>query len=199
MMVYIHLLAIGTYAKLLYSAVQSESSEMNIFGNTVANRPYLWRLIVLFLLMTQLLGCRDDSQDELVTKPAPWWSTQEPDARVGMDEFYGADCAITRVSSHNGDPAAEVIFKVPYQLLSSCKESGTEALVFDGEYLIFSICHMRIGAGSCVNSRFRTADFVHWQEEIGITWIKGEQYEAWRRLGSTSTKADAVKKIIKRQ
>ena len=53
------------------------------------------------------------------------------------------------------------------------------------------------GAGSKTGERYRSENFTDWEEYIGITWVDGEEYEAWRKLGSTSSKADSRKKVVR--
>ena len=126
--------------------------------------------------------------------PVPWWESSKPDVVIGNDEFYTRHCAITQVTNKGGIKTASVIFKVPYSLLATCENKGP--LQYDGEYIIFSVCEMTFGAGGC-GGRYRSSDFKLWEEYFGVTWINSEEYEAWRKVGSTSSKADSVKKVVK--
>ena len=127
--------------------------------------------------------------------PVPWWESSKPDVVIGNDEFYTRHCAITQVTNKDGIKTASVIFKVPYSLLATCENKGP--LQYDGEYIIFSVCEMTFGAGGCGGGRYRSSDFKLWEEHFGVTWINSEEYEAWRKVGSTSSKADSVKKVVK--
>lgn len=129
------------------------------------------------------------------TTEQQWWQKIKPNVQIGDFEYYAGDCAILQVNTTEGAASAKTIFKVSTYGFSFCKNRATP-LIYDGEFLIFSVCETDFGAGSCGGGRYRSADMTNWQEDIGITWIKGEQYEAWRNLGSTSSKADAVKKIV---
>ena len=150
---------------------------------------------LVFILMacaTLILGCGEVETEPL---PLPWWASVAPDIIIGNDEFYAGTCSITRVT-HNGDVKTErVIFEVPYGFSATCHNNG--ALQYDGEYIILNVCEMSFGAGGCSGGRYRSADFELWEEYIGVTWINSEEYEAWRKVGSTSSKADSVKKVVK--
>jgi hypothetical protein len=116
---------------------------------------------------------------------------------IGGDAFYGQPCSVTRVSDVSSTPTERVIFEVPYRPLTYCKESkaGKNYLEQDGAYIILRVDRQTLGAGSWTAERYRSADFETWEEYIGVTWKNGEEYEAWRRLGSTSSKADSLKKV----
>lgn len=133
---------------------------------------------------------------EKTTAPLYWWQKRKPDIVVGEFEYYAGTCKILEVDTTIDNPSSTTVFEVPTSVLSQC-QNRLPALTYDGEYLIFSVCKMSFGAGGCGRGRYRSADTINWQEDIGITWIKGEQYEAWRNLGSNSSKADAVKKVTK--
>lgn len=142
-----------------------------------------------------------------------WWHTATADLVVEGVRYYVRQCAIFTVPSAGqagaGDNSnvdmdqqalissisASEIFSVSVSAFSSCQPKSTP-LVYDGEYIIFNVCEMAFGAGGCGGGRYRSADDINWEEYIGITWIKGEQYEAWRTVGSTSSKADSVKKVV---
>ena len=79
--------------------------------------------------------------------------------------------------------------------MSVCTDKQSQ-LNFDGTYLTVKICRTTFGAGGCGVEKYRTKDFENWQEYIGITWLDSEQYEAWRQLGSNSSKADEITKIV---
>lgn len=155
-------------------------------------------LISLLTLITYLMAC---GETELVAKnsepsPLPWWSTVSP-VLIEGDAYYGGPCSITRVSNENDGASVAVIFEVPARLFTYClnREPAKNYLSYDGEYIILKVDRQTIGAGSSTAERYRSADFSSWQEYIGVTWLDGEAHEAWRNLGSTSSKADAVKKI----
>lgn len=79
--------------------------------------------------------------------------------------------------------------------MTKCK-ARDQALTHDGKYIIFNVCEIAYGAGGCGGGRYRSKDNKNWEEYIGVTWLKGEQYEAWRKVGSTSSKADSIKKVV---
>ena len=83
----------------------------------------------------------------------------------------------------------------PTRPLSVCTDKQSQ-LNFDGTYLTVKICRTAFGAGGCGVEKYRTKDFENWQEYIGITWHENEQYEAWRQLGSNSSKADDITKVV---
>ncbi|PMN94298.1 hypothetical protein [Enterovibrio norvegicus] len=156
--------------------------------------------IPLFLLAV-LAGCGKHEADtpKEASKPIPWWQNLEPDVVIGTDAFYAGKCAIVRVEDIDSTSPETTTFRVPSRPLASCENwtGEGEPLKHDGEYIILSVCQMSFGAGGCAVERYRSADFAHWEEHIGVTWINGEEYEAWRTLGSTSSKADSVKKVKK--
>ncbi len=63
--------------------------------------------------------------------------------------------------------------------------------------MLFLSIRQTFGAGSWTGERFRSADFKSWEEYIGVTWVNSEEYEAWRKVGSTSSKADSRKKVVR--
>lgn len=148
--------------------------------------------LVLMACATLILGC-----DRVERKPVqiPWWEPLKPDITIGNDEFYTGSCSITRVTNHGDVKTERVIFEVPYSFLATCH--NRDSLQYDGEYIILNVCEMTIGAGGCGRQRYRSADFKLWEEYIGVTWINSEEYEAWRKVGSTSSKADSVKKVVR--
>ncbi|MDD1795023.1 hypothetical protein LRP50_17985 [Enterovibrio sp. ZSDZ42] len=158
-------------------------------------------LVAVFVVVTtsQLTGCdkRENERQMDVSKPIPWWQPLEPDVVIGNHEFYAGKCSITRVQAFDGVASEIDVFRAPSRPLASCSpwKGDGASLRHDGEYLILSVCQMAFGAGGCAVERYRSADFKHWEEHIGVTWINGEEYEAWRTLGSTSSKADSVKKV----
>lgn len=139
-----------------------------------------------------ILGCVEVENEPV---PTPWWADLEPDIILGNDEFYAGSCSITRVTNNSGVKTVNVIFEVPYSFLTTCTNIGS--LQYDGEYIILNVCKITFGAGGCGGGRYRSADFELWEEYIGVTWINSEEYEAWRKVGSTSSKADSVKKVVK--
>ncbi len=86
-----------------------------------------------------------------------------------------------------------VLFTPAIRPLSTCRGSS---VVQDGEFVVFRLGRQSFGAGAAVWERFRMDGTGLWQEEIGITWINHEKYEAWRNVGSKSDKADSVKKVV---
>ena len=159
-------------------------------------------IIFLALIFTQITSCGAFKKDDVDASDASastqlWWQTKKPDLIINEYQYFLSTCAITQVNK-KGDPKTEkVIFKAPYRLLASCHNDfrNGESLRYDGEYMMLDVCQSTFAAGSCNFEQYRSADFENWQEYIGVTWRKGEQYEAWRKLGSTSAKADYVKKI----
>lgn len=141
---------------------------------------------------TLILGCGEVKKEPL---RIPWWEPLKPDIIIGNDEFYAGNCSITRVTNDGDVKTERVIFEVPHSFLATCH--NRDSLQYDGEYIILDVCEMSFGAGGCGGERYRSADFELWEEYIGVTWINSEEYEAWRKIGSTSSKADSVKKVIK--
>lgn len=158
-------------------------------------------ILIMVLMAILLSGCGKHEADtpKEVSKPIPWWQPLEPDVVVGSDAFYAGNCAILRVKTIDGITSDTVVFDAPSRLLATCEnwEGEGKPLQYDGEYIILSVCQMSFGAGGCAVERYRSADMENWEEYIGVTWINGEEYEAWRTLGSTSSKADSVKKVEK--
>lgn len=160
-------------------------------------------LLGLMASTALLTGCdlleRRSVEVEKQTAPAPWWEPLEPDVIIDGDEFYAGTCSITQVTDVDGVKTGEEIFKVPSRFLADCVNSGRgkEVLGYDGEYIILRVCQTTFGAGGCGGDSYRSADFENWEEHIGVTWINGEEYEAWRKVGSKSSKADSVKKVVR--
>lgn len=150
--------------------------------------------LTVFLITCQITACSQSEITEEKPESPAWWQDLTPDLVIGSDTFYVRSCAITQVKTSNGIASDHIIFEVPLDYLTSC-DSGEHPLIYDGEYITLTVCKMAFATGGCSGGRYRSADFEHWQEDIGITWIKGEEYEAWRILGSTSSKADFVKKV----
>ncbi len=158
------------------------------------NSTQCWLVFVVCASLST--GCGEPNV-ETVTSPSiiPWWQSLEPDVKIGQDDFYAGTCSITQVSHAAGIETARVIFEIPSRMLKTCENRGP--LQFDGEYIILSVCEMSFGAGGCAGGRYRSADFELWEEYIGVTWINSEEHEAWRKVGSTSSKADSVKKVVR--
>ena len=161
----------------------------------------LHNLRVLFFVIiaaTHLIACSESTLlDDKPDLPAPWWQDVPP-IIIDGDQFYGAPCTVTRVSNNDaGSPSAVIIFTVPSQLMTTCaqREPKRNYLEYDGEFIILHVDRQTFGAGSWTAERFRSADFTHWQQYIGVTWVNGEEYEAWRNVGSKSAKADSIKKV----
>ncbi len=158
-------------------------------------------LIAAATLLLLLTACGENTKDSGESadghKLKEWWVSRVPDLVIEKDEFHVRDCSITHVATSADTRTAEAIFKVPSRLLTVCENSKSEEnpLQFDGQFIILGVCQTTLGAGGCAGERYRSADFENWEEYIGITWIEGEKYEAWRRMGSTSSRADSVKKV----
>lgn len=158
---------------------------------------------VLPVAAALLTGCEfyksGSVESEKEVAPIAWWESLEPDVTINGDEFYAGTCSITRVTGSGDEKTAEVIFKVPSRLFTQCTNSGRgkKVLDYDGEYIILRVCEIAYGAGGCGGDSYRSADFENWEEHIGVTWINGEEYEAWRKVGSKSSKADSVKKVVR--
>ncbi|MGJ8483147.1 hypothetical protein ACSFVZ_03875 [Pseudoalteromonas sp. SYSU M81236] len=121
---------------------------------------------------------------------------KQPDLIIDNAEFYLNSCqSLSGVFNDAGKITSRVIVTFPTRLMSYCSEERTQ-LSYDGTYLTVKLCRTAFAAGGCGLERYRSKDFQHWQEYIGITWVNNEQYEAWRLLGSSSTKADEINKVI---
>ncbi len=160
------------------------------------NMSSLRTLFFVILCAFQIAGCEQGDVEVAAeeVESAPWWSSLPADVIIGDAAFYARSCSITQVETLNAVATAKVVFSVPNGLLSSC-DNSENPLTYDGKYLILNVCQVPFAAGGCAGGRYRSADLEHWEEYIGVTWIKREQYEAWRKLGSTSSKADFVKKL----
>ncbi len=149
----------------------------------------------------QVSGCGENTvgpaKKHATLAQKAWWASRPPDVTIDGDEFHTKDCSITRVSTTAESSHAQTLFTVPARLLTVCEStrSGEKPLRYDGKHLILSVCQTTFGAGGCAVEHYRSADYEHWEEYIGVTWINGEQYSAWRKLGSTSSKADSVEKV----
>ena len=153
-------------------------------------------LLILYLNMIQLVACSDKALVQTSSAKAFWWSTLSPNIVISNNEFYVKPCeSITRVIDQNGVKTANIILKVPPRLFTNCQYNRTNQLQYDGQYLTFNMCRTAMGAGGCNTERFRSTDFIHFEEYIGITWLNSEQYEAWRIVGSKSSKADSITKV----
>lgn len=154
------------------------------------------------VLLSLLVGCSggektiDPSED--VSLASPWWQ-KVPPITLGEEAFYGKPCSVIRVRDDSGIKSEQVIFTVPSRLLTYCAKAqpNKNYLEYDGEYIILHVDRQTAGAGSWTGERFRSADFESWEEYIGVTWVKGEEYEAWRAVGSTSSVADSRKKVVR--
>lgn len=161
-----------------------------------------FRVVALLSLFSLLGSCSDGDQPaspaEDTSMTAPWWQYVQP-ITIEDEEFYGRPCSVTRVSDDSGIKSGEVIFKVPSRLLTYCAKSKPKKnyLEYDGSYIVLHVDRQTAGAGSWTGERYRSADFENWEEYIGVTWVKGEQYEAWRVVGSSSSKADSRTKVVR--
>ncbi|XQW83413.1 hypothetical protein ACOYR1_09575 [Thalassotalea piscium] len=159
--------------------------------------------IILVFSAFLFIGCENDKSATLHEKDPSipqWWTNVKPIV-IGDSEFYGSTCSVVQVKrDQTGIKSVNVIFTAPVRLFTYCfkSEYGKNYLEFDGEYIILNVVRQTTGAGASTGERYRSANFSVWEEYIGVTWIKGEEYEAWRKLGSHSTKADSRKKVIKK-
>jgi len=155
--------------------------------------------LLSIIFLTACLKSRPATKDvELPTPQIPWIDTVEPIV-INGDEFFGEACSVIQVSKSNtGVKTTKTIFKAPSRILTPCPKStrGFNYLDYDGEYVILNVSRQTIGAGSHTGERYRSKDFINWEEYIGITWRNSEEYEAWRKVGSTSSKADSIKKVL---
>lgn len=150
------------------------------------------------LIFLSLLSACPAEPPKPELKPSKAWYESITPITINGDEYYGQACSVTRVRNNNGVKTAEQIFTAPGKLITSCRSSipGANYLDYDGEYIILNVSRQTFGAGSQTGERFRSKDFLNWQEYIGITWKNSEEYEAWRNVGSTSSKADSIKKVV---
>lgn len=149
-------------------------------------------LLILMACVTLMFGCVEKKKEPI---QIPWWKPLKPDVVIGQHEFYAGTCSITQVTNTGNIKTEKIIFEAPYSSFATCSNRGP--LQYDGEYIILDVCIMSFGAGGCGGGRYRSADFEQWEEHIGVTWINSEEYEAWRKVGSTSSKADSVKRVVK--
>ena len=158
---------------------------------------YFRALVFLLICSIQLVGCGDSKVVANKIFPSPWWVSIKP-IIINGDEFYGRPCSVTRIYHDAGVNSAKKIFDVPSRIFTYCtkRKPGKNYLEYDGVYIILHVDRQTAGAGSRTGERYRSADFRSWEEYIGVTWVNGEEYEAWRRLGSTSSKADSRKKVV---
>lgn len=158
-------------------------------------------LFLIIVCITLVTGCRESevAVSEKETLVLPWWASVEPIV-IGDKAFYGEACSVTQVISNDlGIKSASVIFSVPAKLFTYCSNNkpNHNYLEFDGEYIILNVDRQTVGAGSWTGERYRSADFTTWEEYIGVTWVERVEYEAWRKVGSISSKADSIKKVIR--
>jgi hypothetical protein len=160
-------------------------------------------LTLLFIIFcaTQVTACNKFTANEKIEESpeAIWWHTVEPIV-IGSSEFYGSTCSVLEVTKLNdGTISQRTIFSAPSKFLTYCAKNkpGRNYLEYDGEYIILNVNRQTAGSGSWTAERYRSANFSAWQEYIGVTWREGEQYEAWRNVGSTSSKADSRKKVVR--
>jgi len=118
--------------------------------------------------------------------------------KVGDLQYFSKGCSVFTIKQVAGKESLVNIFSVPKQFMGTCKNLE-DGFSYDGEYIVLKVCQMAFGAGGCGGGRYRyrisngnSGD--HWEEYIGVTWRNGEEYEAWRRVGSTSSRADSIKK-----
>ncbi|MAB62393.1 MAG: hypothetical protein HRU18_04045 [Pseudoalteromonas sp.] len=143
-----------------------------------------------FVTALLIVACGDKSQETITTQ------RKQADLTVGSTKFYLNSChSLTGVFNHNDTIKTKVILTLPTRPLSVCNNKQSQ-LNFDGTHLTVKICRTAFGAGGCGVEKYRTTDFENWQEYIGITWHGNEQYEAWRQLGSNSSKADEITKVV---
>jgi hypothetical protein len=142
--------------------------------------------------------CKFQSQRSGHSLVPPWL---EPDLIIDGNEFYAGKCSVSRVVNDDGVKKEQLIFEVPHRVFASCVNSRSgdngSPLQYDGTYIILSVCQTTFCAGSCPGERYRNADFENREEHIGVTRINSEEYEAWRKVGSDSSKADSVKKVVR--
>jgi len=145
------------------------------------------------------MGCSENKEAKKKAPSEPWWAAIQPIV-IGDAEFYGRTCYVIRVTRDEaGVESAWRLFEAPSRMFSYCakSDSATNYLEYDGKYIILQVHRQTAGAGSSTGERYRSADFKSWEEYIGVTWVDSEEYEAWRKVGSTSSKADSIKKVVK--
>ncbi len=163
---------------------------------------HLKNLFLVIVCTSQLMACSENeitaNEKKRASLTIPWWGFVKPIV-INGNEFYGKTCSVTRVINDAGIKSATIIFTVPDRLFTYCSQNDPNKnyLDYDGEYIILHVHRQTVGAGSKTAERYRSADFKSWQEYIGVTWVNGDEYEAWRTLGSKSSKADSRKKVVK--
>ena len=158
-------------------------------------------LLILFICLSQISGCSrsENNVPNNINEALPWWGSVEP-ILIDGDEFFGGPCSVTRVRSNDDEiKLATIIFNVPSKLFTVCAQAqlNKNYLKYDGEYIVLHVDRQTIGAGSWTAERYRSKDFKSWEQYIGVTWRNNEEYEAWRDLGSTSSKADSRTKVVR--
>lgn len=161
------------------------------------------RAFLVAICVTQIIGCSEgkvsESKQKKLSLQVSWWESVQP-ILIDGDSFYGRSCSVTQVSTNDaGIKSGSVIFTVPSRLLTSCAKSKLDKnyLEYDGQHIVLHVDRQTFGAGSRTGEKYRSSDFKSWEEYIGITWVDNEEYEAWRKLGSTSSKADSRKKVMR--
>lgn len=160
-----------------------------------------YSLWMLLLIVSPLLGCSElgsgESNAEETTDLNPWWDSVKPIVIDG-NAFYGRPCSVTKVSKVAGSASAETIFTVPNRLLTYCanSEPNKNYLAQEGEYVVLHVDRQTVGAGAWTAERYRSLDFISWEEYIGVTWVDGVEHEAWRKLGSSSSEADSRTEVV---
>ena len=158
-------------------------------------------LLIIIACISQIVGCSksDNTTPNKEDGPIPWWGSVKPIIMDG-DEFFGGPCSVTRVSSDDaGIKLGKVIFNAPSKLLTTCaqRQPNRNYLTSDGDYIVLHVDRQTFGAGSWTAERYRSKDFMSWEQYIGVTWINSEEYEAWRDLDSKSSKADSRTKVVR--
>lgn len=156
-------------------------------------------ILLIIIYATLAMACSGNKEAKKKALSEPWWTPIQPIV-IGDAEFYGRTCYVIRVTRDEaGVESAWRIFEAPSRMFTYCAKSdpATNYLKYDGEYIILQVHRQTAGAGSSTGERYRSADFKSWEEYIGVTWVNSEEYEAWRRVGSTSSKADSIKKVVK--
>lgn len=163
---------------------------------------YVGIFLLALVCASQILACKENSaasdESDIHLAGIPWQQSVQA-VIVDGDEFYGKTCSVIRVRSNAGTKSTKVIFNAPFKALTSCAKNkfGENYLKFDGKYIVLYVDRQTFGAGSSTGERYRSSDFELWEEYIGVTWIKGEEYEAWRNVGSTSSRADSRTKVVR--
>jgi len=133
----------------------------------------------------------DDTSPSSQQVEVPWWKLSSPDVVIDDDWYYTHHCSIYKRDINLDDEPPIELFSAPYRFATNCQSSK---LTRKNEYFVISMCRVAFSAGGCGDERYRSQDFENWQEYIGITWKNNEKYDAWRNVGSTSEKADAIEK-----